>query len=238
MTAAAIVDDSLPSGMTSRHSSESAEHYTPSSIVESARLVLGSIDLDPASSEEANQIVKATRFFTCEDNGFTRPWSGRVFLNPPGGLSDDLERPVKQKCRITGECGLPGGTEEHPGHEHRGIESNQKKWWFRLAEQWWTERVSCSIFVMFSVELLQTTQTDTPKDQDDILLPIPLDFAICFPRSRVKYRKPGGAIGKSPPHSSGIILVSNGRDTIHRFERSFASHGRVILGPIAQKAVS
>ena len=59
------------------------EWYTPAEIVEAAREVLGAIDLDPASSETANQTVKAEKFYTAADNGLDKPWSGRVWLNPP-----------------------------------------------------------------------------------------------------------------------------------------------------------
>lgn len=59
------------------------EWYTPSEYVESVRSVLGGIDLDPASSEQANKIVRADRYFTKADDGLAQEWSGNVFLNPP-----------------------------------------------------------------------------------------------------------------------------------------------------------
>src|SRR5438132_421161 len=46
---------------------------------------MGGIDLDPASCEFANRTVKATRFFSKEDNGLMHPWFGRIWLNPPYG---------------------------------------------------------------------------------------------------------------------------------------------------------
>lgn len=70
-------------------SSESEEWYTPQQFIEAARDVMGVIDLDPASCEFANQIVKAQKIYTAEDNGLLQEWSGNIWLNPPYGKGRD-----------------------------------------------------------------------------------------------------------------------------------------------------
>ena len=59
------------------------EWYTPPYIIEKAKLVLGTIDLDPASCEYANRTVGASKIYTAEDSGLEKPWIGRVWCNPP-----------------------------------------------------------------------------------------------------------------------------------------------------------
>jgi len=59
------------------------EWYTPMKYVELAREVLGEIDLDPASNDKANDVVKAKVYYTKEDDGLEKKWSGRIFMNPP-----------------------------------------------------------------------------------------------------------------------------------------------------------
>lgn len=59
------------------------EWYTPAEYIEASRRVLGEIDLDPASNEFAQQVVRAAQFFDEPTDGLMQAWNGRVFLNPP-----------------------------------------------------------------------------------------------------------------------------------------------------------
>ena len=64
------------------------EWFTPAPYVERVRAVLGEIDLDPASHPVAQHDIRARQYFTRADDGLTRHWFGRVFLNPPCGQPD------------------------------------------------------------------------------------------------------------------------------------------------------
>jgi DNA N-6-adenine-methyltransferase (Dam) len=66
-------------------SGKSEDWYTPARYIEAARKVMGSIDLDPASCELANSVVKANHYYTKEDNGLSHQWYGCIWLNPPYG---------------------------------------------------------------------------------------------------------------------------------------------------------
>lgn len=62
------------------------EWYTPAEYIETARRVLGGFDLDPASCAEANETVRASRYYSEDNSGLDHdPWKGRVWLNPPYG---------------------------------------------------------------------------------------------------------------------------------------------------------
>ena len=69
-------------------SSGENDWYTPPEIIESARVVLGGIDLDPASSVLAQDVVKAKTYYTKADNGLDKEWAGKTWLNPPYSMPE------------------------------------------------------------------------------------------------------------------------------------------------------
>lgn len=68
-------------------SRDSDSWFTPPDYLDSVRAVMGRIDLDPFTSERANEIVRAKRIFTLDNSAFENDWkvdkNVRVFMNPP-----------------------------------------------------------------------------------------------------------------------------------------------------------
>lgn len=64
-------------------SDDSYEWNTPAKYIEAARLLMGSIDTDPATNDSANKIIKAKWFYTIVNDGLAHSWLGNVWLNPP-----------------------------------------------------------------------------------------------------------------------------------------------------------
>jgi phage N-6-adenine-methyltransferase len=107
------------------------EWYTPAEYIIAARGAMGGIDLDPASTKEANGIVKAERFYTAEQDGLTHPWPGRVWLNPPyssewiGPFSDKLVSEYRAK-RTTAACVLVNNASETDWFEHIAAQASAR----------------------------------------------------------------------------------------------------------------
>lgn len=83
------------------HNSGQNEWYTPRDIIDAAREVMGGIDLDPASTATANKVVGATRYYTAEDDGLSKKWVGRIWMNPPyaAGLVDRFANALAEHVR-------------------------------------------------------------------------------------------------------------------------------------------
>jgi ParB family chromosome partitioning protein len=142
-----------------QHSSKTNEHYTPVHVVEAARKVLGAIDLDPASCEQANRTVKATRWIGLPDDGLIQEWHGRIFLNPPGGALKDCPE------------------------ERRRWDTNSRAcaWWRKLMQEAARGNVTTAVFVGFTLEILRSTQGGKWQRQSA------MQFPFCVPAQRLKF---------------------------------------------------
>ncbi len=76
------------------------EYYTEPFVIEAAREVMGSIDLDPASCDYANQEhVKADVYFTQKDDGLKCKWFGNVWMNHPFSKGENPCPKDRLKCK-------------------------------------------------------------------------------------------------------------------------------------------
>jgi hypothetical protein len=162
--------------------------------------VLGGIDLDPASDPEANERVRATAIYTKEDQGLTKPWYGRVFLNPPGGRINPytLEQTKAPKVAM----------------------SSVAVWWAKLVHEVKIGNATEAIFVCFSMEAFMVTQKLTPD------MPV-YAFPFVVPRKRYDFPASIRANSGSPPGASAIVYIG---DDLHQFTLEAEKLGFVSRG--------
>jgi hypothetical protein len=190
-----------------QHLSNSVEHYTPTEVVEAAREVLGEIDLDPASCEAAQKVVRAAHWIGLPEDGLAvhAGWTGRVFLNPPGGTFTARRKQKTDPKPVT-------PPEDIAAKEKWGTDSRAVAWWRALAEGYLDGDVTEAIFVGFSIDILQASQGQGETD--------PLSFSICVPRKRLCFG------GDQPTH--GNVIVYLGTQT-EKFREVFSRFGSVKL---------
>lgn len=157
---------------------DSEEFYTPAYVVDAARAVMGGIDLDPASCAAAQAVVRADSWCDKETDGIANSehWSGRVWLNPPGGVSHvpDITR------------------------------SNQALWWAALALAWRDGNVTEAVFLSYNTEIFSVAQRiqipGLPQPLDfPFIFP---DHRICFDIPTLD----GGRIATSQPKYANAII--------------------------------
>ena len=112
----------------------SPERYTPPEIVAAVKDALGTIDLDPCTTQLVNNtFIRAKRFYTEKDNGLDEernPWQGKIYVNPPGNI-----------------CSNPGGANDMP-----------QMFWRRTIQEYQAKQVSAAIFMSYNIEFLQRSQ--------------------------------------------------------------------------------
>ena len=201
------------------HSSASSGWMTPIHIVARARAVIGPFDLDPASDPLANSRISAVRFFQLADHdgqgGLGGSWHGSIFLNPPGrcdgtpcvSVSEAAKRKAAKEGREVKQCvcDLPF------------------RFWRRLLETRENGHLRHAIVVLFSVQQLQSFQSDIGLS--------PLNFPVCIPATRLAYDRSAGGKAVQPPHASAICYVPGEKDATIEFVKVFSEIGSC-AGPL------
>ena len=75
-------------------------------------------DLDPCATKEN---AKCSRYFTKEDDGLSKEWSGSVFMNPPYGREISKWMKKAYICSLQGTtvvCLVPARTDTNWWHEY------------------------------------------------------------------------------------------------------------------------
>lgn len=178
--------------------SSDVEYYTPVEIVEAARRVMGRIDLDPASSETANQIVKAERIFTAYDSGLAQPWCGRIWMNHPFGRAEKA-------------CEVPcvNLKKTHVCHDYDFY--GNAAWVNYLEREYIAGRLieSCNITFASTSEAWFQPLMKQPQ---------------CYLTPRTNYRLPDGSIKKGV--SKGSVVTYYG-ENVDAFAREYSRFGTI-----------
>lgn len=78
----------------------------------------GPFDLDPCATSEN---AKAGNFYTKEDDGLSKQWSGKVWMNPPYGKSIKLWMKKAYESSLSGAtvvCLVPSRTDTNWWHDY------------------------------------------------------------------------------------------------------------------------
>lgn len=155
-------------------SSESNEYYTPAQYIEAAREVMGEIDLDPASCMAAQRTVKAMTYYTERDDGMTRDWTGRVWLNPPYGKIGNNSSQGQWAWRLVSEYDA--------GHVSEGIVLVKAAVGYQWFEALWDRLPVC--FARERISFVRADGNDAGKSKQGTAFfyvgPDPTRFAEVF----------------------------------------------------------
>lgn len=188
---------------------KTSDFVSPPDVAGLAAGFLGGIDLDPASSEHANSLVGAEKYFKEEDKGLNQIWKGRtVYLFPPTTVLDSKEQPEETLLFA---------------RRKRFRKSAQRVWLEEALKKYNRQEYDEGIIFLTSsdVALLVTQKLE-------------IDLPLCIMRERPElfYDKPG--LPKAPQtRCYGFIMYIpspyNSQQRVLEFMRVFSQIGRVYV---------
>ena len=184
---------------------EDLELITNADLCAAAHGLLGGIQLDPASSDIANEHVEAEEYFTPAECGLNdRQWYGRVYLFPPSGAyfwDKKLER-----WRMT-RASSPT------------LVSSHAVWFRKLLRSWMAGHVEQGLCMCNCPDMIRYEQRI-------------FDFPMCILRTAPTLVK-NSSQGLSSHKTCTTLLVylppqQNTEEAVSRFEDIYAEKGRIL----------
>ena len=168
----------------------------------------GEIELDPASSDYANTIVGANKYFTWQDNGLAQTWrASTIYLFPPRDKLNSAEQPPNSMLFEK---------------KHRFCKSAQRIWLEKCFLEYKKQNFDEGIIFLTSADVaLRVAQQ------------IKFDFPLCVMRDRplLLHESPSDTHKNLSPRCLGFIYylpsALNMERNIIKFKETFDSLGRV-----------
>jgi hypothetical protein len=184
---------------------EDLELITSNDLISAAHALLGEIDLDPASSDFANEYVGAKKHYTPSDDGLNaQEWAGKVYLFPPSGTyfwskKEDRWRMIR-------------------GGSHKLV-SSHAVWFRKLYKSWFQGEVTEALFFCNSMDMFRFEQ-------------IIFDFPICVLRTPpVLIGRTSKEVRKHRTCTSFLVYLQpkeNVSEATEKFIDIYSEKGRVL----------
>jgi hypothetical protein len=187
---------------------EEYEWISNADLVNAAHLVMGGIELDPASSDIANQYVQAKSYYTVTDDGLNdQDWWGNVYLFPPNySYFWHTKNQRWQKTRSTAKTLISG----------------YSLWWKVLKKKWLTGEIKQGIFFCNCPDMFRYSQ--------DIF-----DHPVCILRTTPtlnRYFYTSKTMDSRNTCTSFLVYLQpkdDVEDSTERFQETYSIRGRILL---------
>ena len=184
------------------------DYVSPPDVIGAATAFFGgTIDLDPASSDLANTVVGANRYFTFLENGIFQDWRAKsVYLYPPRDFLEHTDQPKDTRLFVK---------------QTRFKKSAQRVWLELAMRKYSKQEYNEAIIFLTSTEVaLITTQK------------LGIDLPICVLKERPRLIQEENGLPKLPSvkcHGFVLYVPSyiNTEKRIYDFKEVFSNLGRV-----------
>jgi len=184
---------------------EDVEWISNADLVACAHELMGGIDLDPASSNLANEYVQAEKYYTPTDDGLnSQQWHGKVYLFPPSGAYFWDKKQGRWKMTRTSAISLT---------------SSHAVWFRRLYHAWLTREIKEALYFTNCPDMIRYDQRI-------------FDFPVCiFRTTPMLVRRTKDEVSSYKTCTSIAVYMQpheNPSESTEKFVEIYSPRGRIL----------